>query len=119
ANRLALEVEQDAFEQNAQTLPTRVDNGGLLEDRQELWRLRDGSAGRLVRLLQRIDQPGRAAGGGAGSISRSASDRQDRALDRVGDGAVRGVGSGREGTGQQARVDRLMSVERAGNATQQ
>ena len=92
-----------ALEHPEQALPAGVDDAGLAQDRQERRRLRDGRLGGLDRRRHdRLEGPLalRAHDGGRRGL---ADDGQDRALDRLGDGAVGRL---------RALVERVREVER-------
>ena len=97
--RLADEVEERALEQAVEPLPARIDDAGLAQDRQQARRSGD-------RLLGGVDRRGQdgldvvvALGGVDRGIGRLADDRQDRALDRLGDRAVGGLRARATGRG--------------------
>ena len=89
--RLPDEVEERALEEPVEPLPARIDDAGLAQDRQQARRPRD----RLLGGVERGGQDGLdvvvALGGLDRGIGRLADDRQDRALDGLGDRAVRGL----------------------------
>ena len=102
ARRAAARRLEGTLEQAEQALPAGIHHVGLAEDRQQRRRLGDRPFGRLERGREDALHVVVALGGGDGCGARLANDRQDRPLDRLGDGLVRLLG---------ARVERMCEVQ--------
>ncbi len=116
--RLPDEVQQGALEQPVQALPARVDDAGLAQDRQQGRRPCDRLLGGVERrgqdrldvvvALRRDDR----------RVGRLADDRQDRALDRLGDRAVGRLRALRQGVGEVEAVEPALAAETLGHAAE-
>ena len=102
---LAGEVQERALEQPVQALPAGVDDAGLAQDGQQARRPGDRLLGRLEGRGQDDLDVVVALGGRDRRGGRLADDREDRALDRLGDGAVGRLGALAQGVGQVEAVE--------------
>ena len=110
------EVEQRPLEEPVQALAARIHHAGLAQDRQQRRRARDrplrrGQRGTqdhldVVVALGGLDRPG----------GRLPDDREDRALDRLGDCAIRGPCALRQGVCQVEPVEPALAAERLRHA---
>ena len=114
--RLLGEVEQRPLEQPVQALATRVDHPGLAQDGQQARRARHGPLGSLDRRAEHGLDVGISLRGRHGGRRRLADDRQDRALDRLGDGAVGRPRALGQGMRQVQAVEPRLAAERLGHA---
>ena len=106
------DVEERPLQEAIQALTARVDHARLAQDREQAGRLRDGPVGRLDRRREdRLDVVvvlSRQLGGRRGLADHG----QDRALDRLLHGCIRGLRRQSEGMGQIEPVDPLLARDR-------
>ena len=111
----AEEVQQRPLEQPVDALAAGVDDAGLPQDRQERRRASHGLLGGLDGGSQdRLDVV-RLLGGDDGGLGRLADDGQDRAFDRLRDGAVGRLRAARQGVGEIQAVEPGLAGEPLGH----
>ncbi len=108
-------LNERALEQPIETLPARIDDTCIPQDRQE--RRRPGN-----RLLGGLDGRGqddldvvRSLGGDDGCLGRLTDDRQDRSFDRFGDGAIGRLRADRQGVGEIEAVEAGLAPQTVGH----